>query len=362
MNETKDDDRRMRYRGSLVWPVILIGLGIIFLLNNLGLMTGDIWDTALRLWPLLLIAMGLDGFIRRGGLVGSSLIIVVGIVFLLSNYGYLTVNVWEVVIRLWPLLLIAIGIDVFIGRRSLWASLVGLVVILAILAGALWAFGVGIGSGQTVAGQQISQPVGSAIHASIKIEPGAASLRLNSLDTTDNLLAGSIETNKGQSVVKDFSQDGTEASLTLRTTGANFYYLPTGPSQWNWDLGLNPEIPMNLVVNLGAGNANLDLNGLKIDSLNVDMGVGNTSLILPNSGQYTARVNGAIGQLVIDVPQGLGVQIKTDTGIANVNMPADFQEQNGYYTSPGYASSENRVDMSLDMAIGSVTVRNLQGQ
>ena len=362
MNETRDDNRRVRYRGSLVWPLILIGLGIIFLLNNLGLMTGDIWDTALRLWPLILIAIGLDGFIRRGGLVGSSLIIAVGIVFLLSNYGYLTVNVWEVVVRLWPLLLIAIGFDIFIGRRSIWASLVGLVVILAIFAGALWAFGVGFGRGQTVAGQQISQPVGSASHASIKIEPGAASLRLGSLDSAENLLAGSIQTNKGQSVVKDFSQNGNDVSLTLRTTGANFYYLPTGPSQWNWDLGLNPEIPMNLAVNLGAGNANMDLNSLKIDTLNVDMGVGNASLILPTSGQYTARVNGAIGQLVIEVPQGLGIQIKSDTGIANVNMPADFQEQNGYYTSPNYASSENRVDMSLDMAIGSVTVRNLQGQ
>ena len=362
MNETKDDDRRIRYRGSLLWPVILIGLGIIFLLNNLGLMTGDVWDTALRLWPLLLIAIGLDGFIRRGGLVGSSLIIAVGIVFLLSNYGYLIVNVWEVVIRLWPLLLIAIGFDIFIGRRSIWASLVGLVVILAIFAGALWAFGVGVGRGQTVSGQQISQPIGSASHASIKIEPGAASLRLHSLETGDNLLAGSIATNKGQSVVKDFSQDGNNVSLTLRTTGANFYYLPTGPSQWNWDLGLNHEIPMNLVVNLGAGSANMDLNSLKIDSLNVDMGVGNASLILPASGQYTARVNGAIGQLVIEVPQGLGIQIKSDTGIANVNMPANYQDQNGFYTSPDYATSENRVDMSLDMAIGSVTVRNLQGQ
>ena len=106
----------------------------------------------------------------------------------------------------------------------------------------------------------------------------------------------------------------------------------------------------------------MDLNSLKIDSLNVDMGVGNASLILPASGQYTARVNGAIGQLVIEVPQGLGIQIKSDTGIANVNMPANYQDQNGFYTSPDYATSENRVDMSLDMAIGSVTVRNLQGQ
>jgi hypothetical protein len=357
MNETKQDNRHLRYRGSLVWPIILIALGIIFLLNNLGMMTGDIWDTILRLWPVLLIAIGIDGFLRRGGLVGSTLIIAVGIVFILSNYGYLTVNVWEVVVRLWPLLLIAMGFDVFIGRRSIWASLVGLVLILVILAGALWAFGVGIGSGQTLTGEQVSQPLGNAAQASIKIEPGAASIRLQALKTSDNLLAGTIGTNKGQSVVKDFSQNGNNVSLTLRTTGANFYYLPAGSSQWSWDLGLTPQIPINLTVNLGAGNTDLDLTGLQISSLNVDMGVGNASMILPASGNYNARINGAIGQLVIEIPQGLGVKVKSDAAIASVNLPADFQEQNGFSTSPGYASAGSRVDLNLGMAIGNVTVR-----
>jgi len=54
-----------RWRGSLVGPIILIGLGIVFLLNNLGLLSWSVWEVILRLWPILLIAIGLDILLGR---------------------------------------------------------------------------------------------------------------------------------------------------------------------------------------------------------------------------------------------------------------------------------------------------------
>lgn len=42
--------------------VILIVIGAIFLLKNLGIITGDVWEI---IWPVLLIALGLSFFFRR---------------------------------------------------------------------------------------------------------------------------------------------------------------------------------------------------------------------------------------------------------------------------------------------------------
>jgi len=39
----------------LVWGIILVLIGLIILLNNLGT---SIWDTLARLWPLALIVWG----------------------------------------------------------------------------------------------------------------------------------------------------------------------------------------------------------------------------------------------------------------------------------------------------------------
>jgi hypothetical protein len=45
--------------------VILIGLGVVFLLNNPGILNWSVWDVIFRLWPVLLIAAGLDILIGR---------------------------------------------------------------------------------------------------------------------------------------------------------------------------------------------------------------------------------------------------------------------------------------------------------
>jgi len=52
----------------LFWPIILIGVGSILLLTNLGVITGNPWTIIFQLWPVLLIALGLE--ILLGGSTG----------------------------------------------------------------------------------------------------------------------------------------------------------------------------------------------------------------------------------------------------------------------------------------------------
>ena len=55
-----------RKRDSLVWGIILIALGLVFLLDRLGL---DAWDVVWRFWPAILIVWGaskiVDGLKER---------------------------------------------------------------------------------------------------------------------------------------------------------------------------------------------------------------------------------------------------------------------------------------------------------
>ena len=52
----------------LFWPIILIGVGAILLLSNLGYIQGNPWTIIFQLWPVLLIALGLE--ILFGGSTG----------------------------------------------------------------------------------------------------------------------------------------------------------------------------------------------------------------------------------------------------------------------------------------------------
>jgi hypothetical protein len=65
----------VRHIGSIFWPILLIAVGMIVLLDNLGLLPFDPWQLV-RLWPLVLVVIGLDILIetaRRRGHVGESL-------------------------------------------------------------------------------------------------------------------------------------------------------------------------------------------------------------------------------------------------------------------------------------------------
>ena len=103
---------RSRLRTDLVFGAILILLGGLLLIGNIGVGPG--WDLFGRLWPLLLIAPAAVIVTPRGGRLPSTGVLLVGGVLLtvglISLMGSLNIwwgySAWG---RLWPLVLLAIG-------------------------------------------------------------------------------------------------------------------------------------------------------------------------------------------------------------------------------------------------------------
>jgi hypothetical protein len=52
---------KQRKSGSLVWGVILIAFGVLFLLDQFNI---DVWDAVWRFWPVVLIVWGADKLYR----------------------------------------------------------------------------------------------------------------------------------------------------------------------------------------------------------------------------------------------------------------------------------------------------------
>ena len=300
---------------------------------------------------------------RTPSLVGPVILIGLGIVFLLNNLGILAWSVWEVIFRLWPVLLIAAGLDLIIGRRSVWGSLLALVLTLVVLAGALRLFGAGIGTGQVVTGDQVRQPLGGATQAQVIIAAGAGTLRIEALPESADLIKGLIRLGRGERVARDFAVEDNTATITLRSEGPTFGPFIGG---WGyeraWDLGLSPGVPLRLEISLGVGQSDVDLTGLTVSDLEVSMGVGYTRVILPDEGRFQAKIDGAIGQTIVVIPAGLAARIRVDTGLAASQLPAGYQRRGDVYTSPGYESAEDRVYLEVSQAIGNVTIRRSAGQ
>ena len=93
--------------GGLVGGVILAGIGVLLLLQNLGI---PYFEDLERYWPVILIVVGLAQAARSmgmGGRVWGGAVFIVGIIFLLNNFGVIHGNIWRF---LWPGILILVGL------------------------------------------------------------------------------------------------------------------------------------------------------------------------------------------------------------------------------------------------------------
>jgi hypothetical protein len=351
---------RRRRRGSLFFPILLIVAGAVLLLDNLGIITGSAWGTLISLWPVLFIAWGLDSIWRGEGLTGAVFLLGLGVVFLLGNFGYLQLNPWYVLFTIWPILLVAIGIDILVGRRrKWWTTLLGFILVLAIMAGALYLAGVGLPGGQVVTGDQVEFGLQGATRAEVQILPSAGTLYLDILENSDALLKGIVPASTAnQKILQEFTKSGDVARLMLQSTGAGFFY-PTGQqSQSTWKLELTPNVPVNLELSFGVGDSVIDLSGLQIPDFIHKMGVGIATITLPDKGIVNAKIEAGVGTITIYVPAGMAVQLKADTALVARSLPADYVKQGqNSFVSPNYDTAENKIILEVGLAVGTVTIK-----
>jgi len=299
---------------------------------------------------------------RRVSLVGPVILIGLGVIFLLNSLGILAWGVWEVIFRLWPVLLIAAGLEIILSRLSIWGSLLALVLTVAVLAGALWLLAPDLATERMAAGEDVRQALGDASRAEVIIEPGVGSLHIEALPESalavpSALVEGVVGVGRGQRVKRHFTVAGKIATFTLQTEGMTLGPFIGRGNQWSWNLGLAPEVPLGLEVSLGVGLADVDLTGLTVDDLEVSVGIGQTTVTLPDEGRFYGKIEGAIGETVVVIPAGLAARIRVDTGIAASDLPAGYQQRGDVYTSPDYASADDRVDLEVGQAIGKLTIR-----
>ncbi|HLC35929.1 MAG TPA: LiaF domain-containing protein [Anaerolineales bacterium] len=303
----------------------------------------------------------MDSHHDRGGLVGPILLIGLGLVFLLTNLGMLSTSIWGVLLRIWPVILIAIGVDLLIGRRSLWGRLLALVLILAVLAGGLWIGGVRIGQvqrGQVLQSETVSQPLGKATHGVVSVDPAIGVLDIGALAAgSSNLAEGHIALPRGAKVTQQASVSGDTATLNLRMNGS--WYGPTinVDESMKWTLDLNRDVPLDLRFNVIAGQGLLDLSQLTVEALDVTSVFGQTKLTLPATGSFKAHASGVFGQTIVTVPADLGVKAKVSAVFGTASVPPDYRKQGDWYYSPNYDTATHKVELTAEEVFGQVIVR-----
>ena len=372
------------HRPNVLWPVILIVVGLAFLFQNLGFLGDNIWDNIFQFWPLLLILLGINDMVQNRGIVGPTMTIGIGAIFMASNLGYLGWDSWMTIWRLWPVVIIAIGLEIFLGRKNILLAMFGVALSLALLGGGLYLSGglSGVDSrlpvGDVVTGQDIEQPLDGAKSAKVRIDSSVGELRVEALDNSDNLIEGTIYSIERETILESYKKTGSMIDYYLHSDWKpGSVNINDRNQRLSWDLALTNAIPLDLNISLGVGESELDLSELQVSELDlnigvgatdielpvgeyaarVDGGVGQTTITLPDEGQITLSVDGGIGEIVIYLPENMAARIKVDRGIAGLSVPSGFDKNDDTYTSPNFDSADNWVEIDVNQGIGNIAIR-----
>jgi hypothetical protein len=327
-----------QYR-SVFWPILLIGVGLLWLMNNLNLLPGWSWSTLWQLWPIFLIAIGLDLLIaRRSAIIGA---------------------------------IVAL-------------ATIGLVIVI-ILAGTTF----GLSSDPEVITEQFSEELGNANSARIDLEFSVGPTYIEALNRSDDLIEAEI-THLGE---VEFSSSGTSRkTIQLETIERSIQVGRLDlfdDRKLSWEIGITPEIPVELNIHGGVGESDLDLSELNLTSLDLDVGVGQIKIFLPGTSDgYDAKitgsvgetyieiedeadirldVDGGVGEVTIKVPTDAAVRLDASIGVGRVRVPSSFKQvsggdddfigENGVWETPGFNTAERRIIINFNGGVGGLIVR-----
>jgi|AntRauTorckE6833_2_1112554.scaffolds.fasta_scaffold00288_2 hypothetical protein len=301
-------------RSAYIMGLILIGIGLLFLLNSLGIATFRIWYFITRFWPILLILFGLNLILKKSKL-------------------------WWVV----PILIFVIIIGaVFMPESTLRGINTGFFV---------FNFGDEAGSGIYQENREYDRSIDNF---RVNLTFGANRLNINSLDNNDDLFDLNLDY-RGKMPEVIYNKRESRAELLVRQTRQ----VNVGTGSDIWDINLTKNTPLDINIKGGAGDLLLNLEKLKVDRLNIDAGLGQLNIRYPDYDNET-EISAGAGNIKLIVPATAALRIETNTVINSNNFDEVglIKLYDNVYQSKNYGEVENKIDIKISTSAGNIKVEH----
>jgi hypothetical protein len=306
--------------------------------------------------------------INRGLLFWGLAFITAGAVALGVQQGVVPREVVADAWRLWPLILVAIGISIIAARTPLapLGSVVGALLLGTFLGGVL-ALGPGVVAscgGATTSDRPPTQMRDGAFgaRAEVDIDANCAALAIATQ-------AGSTWTFAG-SGTREATIDNSQDRLRIHGPENDWFGGDRQRRQWKVVLPTDPTLELSIDANAAqsmldlrdakldkleldanAGDAHLDLGGASVDELDIEVNAGKASVLLDDQSMVTGSLSANAGSLEVCAPASVALQIKTDDNVAfsdNLGESGLQSVGDDTWQTSRYGGAEKKVTLTVD--------------
>ena len=299
---------------------------------------------------------------RNRGLLFPLVLIAIGVIVLLANTGVLSAEALQRLGDLWPLLLVILGLQLILNHTlpRQQARLIGLgataIIVIAALVYVALAPAAPFGTRQA----ESSAPLGGLTAATLDLNYSGATVDIQAGSLGDSLYQAHVDY-PGSQNPPTISLDHESGTLEIREgSGFSPFHL-FGPARRHVLVTLTDHIPWTIQIGGGATNLRLDLRHLQLSELQVSGGANRLDAQLPSpKGTVLIGVSGGASNLTLRAPAHSewrvavsgGVSAVTINGSSSGNLGGDFQRQ-----SPGYNSATDRFDIEISGGASHVDFR-----
>ncbi|WP_443946069.1 LiaF transmembrane domain-containing protein [Pedobacter sp. AW1-32] len=317
-------------------------------------------------------------------LIWGIILLFIGGVLLLENFGIIDFY-WRNVWSFWPIFLIIAGINILFNRNN---SQTGSMIAIGVLVVSL-AF-------LFVKGQQEPERGwwGHKFKNDIDInidddgnddddQDRDSSVRANLFETIDasDTLKKTILNISGGGISFNLNEEGTDrlfnadvkkgkSSFSLSkqvTDSASILNFKMNSKKQKWNFGddgnhvnfqLNKTATWDIVMKLGAGEANMDFSPFKVRAFRFDGGAASLDIKIGSQLPITdVVVKSGIADVKIKIPEGSGCRIKTKTGLSAKDFDGFNKLSDGVYETANYQSSTKKIFINLDGGLSNFEVK-----
>ena len=152
----------------------------------------------------------------------------------------------------------------------------------------------------------------------------------------------------------DSANNGSHATIKISQPenahlGGNRHYV--------WDLQLNDHVLLDLGINCGAGQAQLNLGDLDLRRVEVHMGAGQVDLDLRGkpTRDYEVEVSGGVGQATVRLPDNVGIWAEAHGGLGSITVTG-LDKRDSHWENNLYDKAKVNVRIKVEGGIGEIRI------
>lgn len=298
------------------------------------------------------------GRIRNGAILISA-----GVVLLMNTTGSLSWSVWPRILSLWPVALIAIGIELLLRKTRLsFITVLSPLLFFAAILGPAFFWESDLGEiYRTSRSYHWSQELDSTVaEAIVTVRLYTGNLQISS--GTDELISAELDYFKRRPLAISEISD-PDSTVMVKITDRERRWLKW---EWNrvrfweagdkktWQIKLTDLVPLNLKVYLKGGDADLDLSDLMIQDFDLETKTSLADIRIGNlADDVTAKISSRASKTSIYYPEDMGLRIVNRSNLSSTSFSwLDLKEAGEGQETPDFEQADRKLTLYLE---GSIT-------